>query len=152
LTSLATKGQAFRFFRFKIVKQNNKFEKIKELLKKAEQAASGDQVKNEAIGLYKKVLTLNPSNFDAAYNLARVFQTLGKTKDSFKYFNLAIKINLSSKNAYLGLAYTLVSLGRVENALEAYEKVRLFDPFDANIIQEMAALFTRINNCESAIV
>ncbi len=112
----------------------------------------------EAIELYDKVIELNP-DFYAAYNDQSIsYERLGNTEQ----FNKVVKTSLEVYPRYLSqhpddarahiyYAQNLAKLGNIDAAREAGKKAYELSPNDAVMLYNLACLFSRLEEKESAV-
>ena len=83
---------------------------------------------DEAIGCYRKALSLKPDFADAHYNLAGVLKTQGKLDEAVACYREAISLNPDFAEAYGDLGTALKAQGKLDEAVESYRKALSFRP------------------------
>jgi len=73
-------------------------------------------------GLYKKAIELDPSDMDVYYNLARLYQDVGKTNEAVVLYNKILTLNPKYKDAYFNLGRLYQETNEVEKAIDAFTK------------------------------
>ena len=65
---------------------------------------------NDAIDAFKKVVAADPESADAHNYLGYAYRWTGKMDDSFKHYNIALKLSPNHRGAheYIGMAYLKV--------------------------------------------
>jgi tetratricopeptide (TPR) repeat protein len=93
-----------------------------DVLRQALQAhADGDL--DEAAGLYKQVLVLDPENKFAYYNLGLIHQTEGRLGAAAEQYQQAIAIDPAFGPALFNLATVRTEEGEAEEAIDLYRQV-----------------------------
>ncbi len=86
-----------------------------------------------AMGLFKRVLKINPRSYKAYDNLGLCYQAQGDTETAMRYFLTAIKLaeaaHLESDSAYANLAALLIDAGDAEKAFGAASKAADRNPY-----------------------
>jgi tetratricopeptide (TPR) repeat protein len=92
--------------------------------------AGDDEVKyhKRAMENYKKVLTLEPNNHEAWYNLGYVQEELEEFDEAIKSFNQAIKIEPTDKDAHINLGNCYMSRNEFEESVKTYHAAIALDP------------------------
>jgi len=102
-----------------------------------------------AIALWKTLLKVDPENTRYQDGLIEAYQSAGRLDEALKLAQGYLKKNPDSFNyARLGRIYT--SCGRVDDAIEAYRKSIELNPGDQRVHQELARLYMRKGDLESA--
>jgi len=65
---------------------------------------------DDAVGIYKRVLLLDPDHAEACNNLGRVLQTQGKAKEASGYYARALTLMPQLLEQYTGICATLAAL------------------------------------------
>lgn len=84
----------------------------------------------EAAEVFEKELALDPSNGNAAYELAEIHRKAGKLERARELFELALKSDPGFQEARLGLGRVLLALGEPRAALAHLEKAVALDAQD----------------------
>ena len=91
------------------------------LLARAQESNSNEDLA-EAEKQFHEELQLDPGNSNAAYEIARAWQTEGRAAEAQQLFEQALKFHPDFEEAHLGLASVLTSQGRPQEALPHLEK------------------------------
>jgi tetratricopeptide (TPR) repeat protein len=83
----------------------------------------------KALGLYKKILNINPANADALISLGEINEERGLKMDAVKY--------------YLTAADTLTKEGRKERILDIYDKILAISPSNIPFRIKIAEIYTK---------
>jgi Flp pilus assembly protein TadD len=75
-----------------------------------------------AASLFRRAHALHPTNFDAAYGLARSLNQLGANDEALAAYQAALKLRQDDVDALRGMGNTLVMLDRPAMALPHYER------------------------------
>jgi len=86
-----------------------------------------DQLK-KAEEYFKKSIEIDKSDHALAYNVAEILFVGGKTDDSIKYYNLAIKIKPDWPKSYKQIGYAYLNKGDMKKAIEMFKKFLKLDP------------------------
>lgn len=106
---------------------------------------------DEAIIIFKKALTVAPSNFDANHFLGIICIHQGVYEGAIPYFVNAIKSNPKSGDAYQNLAFALLALNRHEAALENFQIAVGLKPELASAYRGMGDIYSSLGNVTQAI-
>lgn len=71
----------------------------------------------KAVAMYKKALSLNPSNNDALFNIASLYITMARYADAYNILIKLLDVNPSDPKTILNLAVTEIGLGKNRDAL-----------------------------------
>ena len=77
-----------------------------------------------ALDYYLQGIRCSPTYFPCVYNLACVYANLQKHANAFKWFNLAIKIDPLSRDAYYGSALSSFKMKRFQEAFDNLKNMR----------------------------
>ena len=82
---------------------------------------------DEAIGMYRESIALDPNSRAAQYNLAATLVRTGELEEAEKIFKVLTEKKPSAK-AYTGLGVVLAQLGRLDESRHATEKAIAIEP------------------------
>ncbi len=94
---------------------------------------------DKAINVYKEVLQLDDTIFQAYSNIGDSLVKSKKEKESIKYFEKCLKINPNYAIGYLNLGNAYFKLGEVEKSLRYFNKASKLDPNNSYILSSKAA-------------
>lgn len=97
------------------------------LLKRSEQSHSSDDA-NEAAKEFERELDLDPTNANAAYELADMHRDAGQFEEAAQLFEQALKHYPDFEEAHLGLAAVLMAEQKTRAALPHLEKAIALNP------------------------
>lgn len=93
----------------------------------------------ESIKIFKRIITLDPKNYRAYYNLGIAYFNLNHFEEALNAYNISISIKPDYKHVYYNIGLLHEATENLEGALKAYEKALDIDP---NYIYAMHALKT----------
>ncbi len=106
---------------------------------------------NEAYKLVKKVSENNPPRDDYFYNLALISTKMGKKTEALSFSKRAINLSPKNSSAYTIYAECLKGMGRIQEAIKAYEEAeRIEKVFSEDIIINQGLLLTELEEYLSA--
>lgn len=91
---------------------------------------------SKSIELYKKILVLQPENYNAAFNIGMGYSDLKRYAVSNTALEEALKLNPRSSQSLMLMAHNYLSLRNRTAARRCYEKLKEFDIESAEIILE----------------
>jgi len=91
------------------------------LLKRSQEAHSTEDT-NEAAKEFERELGLDPTNANAAYELADMHRDAGEFEEARQLFEQALKYYPDFEDAHLGLAAALIAQQKMEDALQHLKK------------------------------
>jgi tetratricopeptide (TPR) repeat protein len=94
----------------------------------------------EAIDLYRKAVKLFPDSGVAEHNLAGALGDAGRWNEAEAHVRRAFKKGLDAPQTWLVFARTLMSLGKIDEAREAFEKTLQLNPAVLDAQRELAQL------------
>jgi tetratricopeptide (TPR) repeat protein len=100
------------------------------LLARSEEKGGGTDL-SEATTEFEQELQLDPTNANAAYELAEIHRKAGQLEDVQKYFEIAVANYPNFEEAHVGLAATLMALQKPEQALPHLDKAVEINPDDS---------------------
>src|SRR6266851_1574281 len=109
----------------------------------------GDLAKAET--WYRRILQVEPDNFDALDLLGIIEGRRGRHDEAHRLFSLALSINSRSARAYSHLGMALGALERFEEALESFDKALEITPDSAEAIFNRGVALGNLKRHEEAI-
>lgn len=109
-------------------------------------AGEGDT--DQAAGAFAEELRIDPSNGNAAYELAELERRNGRHAKAEELFAAAVKLDPEFQEARVGLARTLVSQGRHAAALEHLQKAAALNPSDEVAHFQLSRVHAALGNAE----
>jgi tetratricopeptide (TPR) repeat protein len=106
----------------------------------------------EAAVLYNEVLSQDPRNDAAAYELSRVYESLERYSDALKQINKAIRLSTDNSWYHLMKADILEKLENYPAAIEVYEHLTSVNPQENYYFLHLVELLMKTNQPERALV
>lgn len=105
---------------------------------------------DEAIGIYKEVLDIDPNNTSALFGLATTYHRVGLLDEARPIYGKLLKLEPRNKDA-INNFLVLVGEEAPERALTHMEHLESQNPEFAPIPAQMALLYTKLGNTQEAI-
>ncbi len=112
----------------------------------------------EAVAHFRAALRINPSFWEAHYNLGNALLQQGRTEEAIAEYREVVRLNPGYATAHNNLANALLKLGRTEEAVAEYREAVRINPGDAEARNNLGiALFSMarteeaINQCRAAL-
>ncbi len=102
--------------------------------------------KDRAYTLLKNWATANPSNADAAVELARLFHEDGKVETSRQYLEHAVQLDQRNSRAWRALAHLREEQGDIGQALANYQRSYQLNGFQPDVATKIARLQQNVNS------
>jgi len=93
---------------------------------------------HKAKRLLLKVLSVEPDNYDALYNLAGIYNKLNENDHAYRLLKKALSLNSNDPLLYNNLAYVCSKLGRYRKAVDYYRAALKINPYDKIILYNLA--------------
>jgi tetratricopeptide (TPR) repeat protein len=107
------------------------------------QAAEEDQDADTAARLYQRVMSLDPTDAAAAFNLGNLLMRAGKKADAERAFKAAIKADRRFPEVWYNLANLYDEQDRVHDAIDALQRALAIDPDYADAVFNLALILHR---------
>jgi tetratricopeptide (TPR) repeat protein len=104
-----------------------------------------------AIGIYQKILVLDPKSVAAMTSIAGLHGKLGEAEQELAWTDKAIAINPRFQHAYINRGNALMALGRLDDAKAAYEKAVALDPKDPIAVYSLGVLAEQRKDFAAAV-
>lgn len=118
-------------------------------LAKAEQALEGNNP-YESIAEYTKAVIMAPENPDALYGLALALRTKGKSVEQEAALRTALDHRPGFEDALIVLGYTLQSLDKFAESMQAFERALKANPSNSEASSRIAILAYYVNDYAKA--
>jgi len=115
------------------------------LLERAHGEVSGDDVR-DARKAFEEELALDPTNANAAYELAEMHRKEGELEPAHTLFAQAVKSYPGFEQARVGLGRTLISLGRPAEALPHLQAALKVNPENEVTYYQLAQAYRALGN------
>lgn len=108
---------------------------------------TGDTLK--AISNFQTCTEVDPDYYDAFMQLGIIYAAQ-KNPIAIKYYNNALSVNDTSKEAEYGIAKYFQDAGDLSKAIDYYRKLIIKDPQDADALYNLATIYYGIDSIETA--
>jgi len=105
---------------------------------------------DEAVVLYKAMLTIDNNNFDANYKLGQLYITVQDLDNSFKYLDIALKLNKDHPQALYQMGILQFSSDKFKEAIEYLGKAKELGINTSTLYLYLGISYERMNNIEKA--
>ena len=104
-----------------------------------------------AIQFYKRVIQLDPENFESWLDLSALFAANSQNTESLYFATQALSLNPKDPRAHLNLGCALSVMGRVEDAQYCFETVLKMSPNNTSAYMNIALVHEKRGEIEEAI-
>ena len=111
----------------------------------------------DAATAFEEILSAEPYNATALFNLGVAYESGGKTERAKEVFGRSVDafsqltiVNPNSSSAWYNLAYSLRAVGELDRALTTYEKAATFDEVRALAHYDRARIYAARGNADEA--
>ena len=105
----------------------------------------------EAMGVYRRVLALEPAHSDAALNLGRLLHEAGRIGEAESCYRRALASAPGDAVAAYNLGVALEDQARLQEAAAAYRTALAGDPGNADACYNLAGVCERLGEAEEAL-
>jgi len=105
---------------------------------------------DEAIIIYKAMLIIDSGNFDVNYKLGLLYLTIQDLNNSFKYLDIALKLNRNHPQALYQMGILLFSSDKFKESIEYLSKAKELGINTSTLYLYLGISYERINNTEKA--
>ncbi|HWM49522.1 MAG TPA: tetratricopeptide repeat protein [Xanthobacteraceae bacterium] len=109
------------------------------------QAAEADEDFAAAARLYRRVMSLDPTDATAAFNLGNLLTRAGRKAEAERAFKSALKADRRFPEAWYNLANLYDEQDRVHDAIDALQRALAIDPDYADAVFNLALILQRRN-------
>lgn len=106
---------------------------------------------DSAISLYQKVLALDATHWQVAYNLGTACLALGDTHEAIKAYHLAAQQNPQDADIHFNLGLACKRAGRLEEAMQSYLCAMEIASDDAEVHYNLALVYKELECKDAAI-
>jgi tetratricopeptide (TPR) repeat protein len=85
---------------------------------------------------YEKALELDPDNFIAMNNRAKILSNQGKNEEALKIFKYLTQTNPQDVEGWINLGILYTNEGNLDEAMACYDKAENLDPLNASFVGE----------------
>ncbi len=123
---------------------------IEELMAKGQQLLERGAY-SEAVTAFRAVVSREPQNFEAQFNLAFAYLQWGRYSNAVTEFKNALKYQPSNSEIWSNLAIAYENLGQSDNAIGALLKAVQYNPGNITARINLAAMYHNANQFQKAI-
>jgi tetratricopeptide (TPR) repeat protein len=105
----------------------------------------------DAIGLYERVVALDPDHRDGLINLGAAYRAAGRTLDAVRVLTRAITVDPESPDAHNNLANALRAIGRYDEAVGCYRRALRLRPGNKLARHNLAAVLIDAGRAKETI-
>ncbi|MFP4012635.1 MAG: tetratricopeptide repeat protein [Chitinispirillaceae bacterium] len=106
---------------------------------------------DQAVTAFRKIVSREPQNFEAQYNLAFAYLGWGRNSTAVQEFKKALSLQPSSSHVWANLAVAYENMGKSSEALGALSKAVKYDPGNITARMNLAATYANHNKMNKAI-
>jgi tetratricopeptide (TPR) repeat protein len=96
---------------------------------------------SEAIGMFHKIVSIEPKNFEAQFNLAYAYQQADQYDKAVVEYNRAISLEPKNPDCWANLGYVYEKLGKTNKAVDAITRSINLNPGNVDTRMNLAALY-----------
>ena len=149
--ALAASGDEARRMIDLALKNINKASKKEQMFIKAYASFLENDVRNDAINIYREIIQKYPDEKEAYYRLGLLYAYYTYSDRAIEYFERALAIDPFFKRAYRSLAYRYGSAGDFKKCIETFDKFLSIYPEDATAYENRGFMYIMFNNYEKGI-
>ena len=105
----------------------------------------------DALDCYRKVIDINPCDYEAYYNMGIAFGKLGRLREASDCYRKAIGIRPDFVPSYNNLGAILKLLGEEEQAMAYYQKLVVIQPDNAQAFNRLGLLMKSQGKLDDAL-
>ena len=106
---------------------------------------------DQAVTQFRKVLSREPHNFEAQYNVAFAYLGWGRYSNAVDEFNKALRMQPGHSQAWANLAVAYENQGKPNDAIAALSKAVKADPNNVTARVNLASMYANNNKLNQAI-
>ena len=106
---------------------------------------------DQAVTQFRKVLSREPHNFEAQYNVAFAYLGWGRYSNAVEEFNKALRMQPAHSQAWANLAVAYENQGKPNDAITALSKAVKADPNNVTARVNLASMYANNNRLNQAI-
>jgi tetratricopeptide (TPR) repeat protein len=105
---------------------------------------------DEAIDCFKRAIEIKPGFANAHFNLAIILTTKGRLNEAVSHYRIALE-TMDTIDLHRNFGYTLLKLGRFEEAAAEYRKVLTAMPDNPDVLDKLSYALAHIGKLDEAI-
>lgn len=106
---------------------------------------------SQAVSQFRQVVSREPGNFEAQYNLAFSYLGWGRHSNAIEEFKKALRLNGRSSEVWSNLAIAYENLGKSQDAINALFQAVNIDPRNLTARANLAAMYANQNQLKQAV-
>lgn len=106
---------------------------------------------NQAVTAFRAVVSREPDNFEAQFNLAFAYLNWGRNSNAITEFKRALQYQPSNSDIWSNLAIAYENMGNSEEAMGALYKAVQYNPSNITARINLAAMYHNANHFKKAI-
>jgi len=106
---------------------------------------------DQAVTHFSRLVSMQPNNFEATYNLALAYLGWGRFSQAIDNFQKATRLNPRSSHAWSNLAVAYQNMNRTNDAVNALTKAVQADPSNITARINLASMYANTNKNSQAI-
>jgi len=106
---------------------------------------------DQAVTQFRKVLSREPHNFEAQYNVAFAYLGWGRNSNAVEEFNKALRMQPGHSQAWTNLAVAYENQGKINDAIAALNKAVKADQSNVTARVNLASMYANNNKLNQAI-
>ncbi len=105
----------------------------------------------EAAGIFRKVVSMEPRNFEAQYNLAFAYLQSERYDKAVAEFNKALSLEPKNADCWANIGFAYERLGKTQKAADAISRSVELNPNNVEARMNLAAMYENANAFDKAI-
>ena len=105
----------------------------------------------EELSAYKKLVTMDPQNFEANKRLGIILMKNGVTTDAMVYLEMANTLSQKDPDILIALGKGYVKTNRNKDATDVLQKAKAFKPDDADLRMTLVSLYKKTGQDKKAL-
>lgn len=118
-------------------------------------SAGGELLRNgaydQAVTRFRRVVGMNPGNFEAQFNLAFAYLSWGRYGNAVEEFKKAAGIDPRNSDVWANMGVGYERLGQQQNAINALSKAVNLDPTNVEARLNLASMYANMGHTKRAI-
>lgn len=107
--------------------------------------------KEDELAEYKKILSLDPGQFEYLLNIGEIYKDQGKFEEALEYYQLYADEFPNSSKSFTELGDLQMTYGEYEQARSFYNKALLIEPNEISVQLSLAKINTELGNFRQAL-
>jgi tetratricopeptide (TPR) repeat protein len=107
--------------------------------------------KDKELMAYKKMISLDPGQFDLYLKIGNIYKDLGETEEALNYYQLYKDVCPNNTNSYRKTGDLYRTIGDYEQAKSNYREALLIEPDEISILRSLAKIDMALGNFSQAL-